>query len=40
MSQGNRLEKLKEVVASLDADVVGLQEIDKRAALRLVGCVE
>lgn len=35
-SQGNRLEKLKDVVAALDADVIGLQEIDNRAALHLV----
>ena len=35
-SQGNRLEKLRNVVAALDADVIGLQEIADRAALALV----
>lgn len=35
-SQGNRLEKLKDVVAALDADVIGLEEIDNRAALQLI----
>ena len=35
-SQGNRLEKLRDVVSMLDADVIGLQEIADRAALRLV----
>ena len=34
--QGDRLEKLKEVIALLDADVIGLQEIDNRAALERV----
>lgn len=33
---GDRLEKLREVIELLDADVVGLQEIDDRAALELV----
>lgn len=35
-SQGNRLDKLKEVIDLLDADVIGLQEIDDRAALQLL----
>lgn len=35
-SQGNRLDKLKEVINLLDADVIGLQEIADRAALNLV----
>lgn len=35
-SQGNRLDKLREVVAALDADVIGLQEIADRAAIELV----
>ncbi len=35
-SQGDRLAKLKEVIALLDADVIGLQEIADRAALALV----
>lgn len=35
-SQGDRLDKLREVVSRLDADVIGLQEIDNRAALALV----
>ena len=35
-SEGDRLAKLKQVIALLDADVLGLQEIDDRAALELV----
>jgi endonuclease/exonuclease/phosphatase family metal-dependent hydrolase len=35
-TEGDRLEKLKQVIALLDADVLGLQEIDDRAALELV----
>jgi endonuclease/exonuclease/phosphatase family metal-dependent hydrolase len=35
-TQGDRLQKLREVIDLLDADVIGLQEIDNRAALQLV----
>lgn len=35
-SEGDRLQKLKQVIEQLDADVIGLQEIDNRAALNLV----
>jgi exonuclease III len=35
-NQGDRLDKLKRVVQLLDADVIGLQEIDDRAALELL----
>jgi len=35
-TQGDRLDKLRTVVAALDADIVGLQEIDDRAALALL----
>lgn len=35
-NQGTRLDKLKSVVQILDADVIGLQEIDDRAALELL----
>src|SRR5262245_36515695 len=35
-SKGDRLTKLKQVIALLDADVIGLQEIDDRAALELL----
>ena len=34
--QGDRLEKLREVIELLEADVIGLQEIANRAALALV----
>jgi endonuclease/exonuclease/phosphatase family metal-dependent hydrolase len=34
--QGDRAEKLKQVIAKLDADVIGLQEIDDRAALEAI----
>jgi hypothetical protein len=34
--QGDRLDQLREVIALLDADVIGLQEIADRAALALV----
>ncbi|MBI1902699.1 MAG: lamin tail domain-containing protein [Planctomycetia bacterium] len=34
--QGNRAAKLKEVIDKLDADVIGLEEIDDRAALEAV----
>ncbi|MCI0724765.1 MAG: endonuclease/exonuclease/phosphatase family protein [Acidobacteria bacterium] len=34
--QGDRLQKLQEVIQLLDADVIGLQEIDDRAALELL----
>jgi endonuclease/exonuclease/phosphatase family metal-dependent hydrolase len=35
-TQGDRLQKLRQVIDLLDADVIGLQEIDDRAALNLV----
>jgi endonuclease/exonuclease/phosphatase family metal-dependent hydrolase len=35
-TQGDRLSKLKNVIALLDADVIGLQEIADRAALQLL----
>jgi endonuclease/exonuclease/phosphatase family metal-dependent hydrolase len=35
-SQGDRLAKLQQVIARLDADVIGLQEIADRAALELL----
>ena len=35
-SQGDRLTKLRSVIQLLDADVIGLQEIDNRAALALL----
>jgi endonuclease/exonuclease/phosphatase family metal-dependent hydrolase len=35
-SQGDRLAKLKEVIQRLNAQVIGLQEIDNRAALELL----
>ena len=34
--QGDRLEKLIEAIGLLDASVIGLQEIDDRAALELI----
>lgn len=34
--QGDRLQKLWDVIALLDAEVIGLQEIDDRAALELI----
>ncbi|MHC4270393.1 MAG: endonuclease/exonuclease/phosphatase family protein [Planctomycetota bacterium] len=34
--QGNRLQKLKDVIELLDADVIGLQEIDDRSALKKI----
>jgi endonuclease/exonuclease/phosphatase family metal-dependent hydrolase len=34
--QGNRLQKLKDVIELLDADVIGLQEIDDRTALKKI----
>jgi hypothetical protein len=36
VNQGDRLSKLQEVIALLDAHVIGLQEIADRAALELV----
>jgi hypothetical protein len=36
INQGDRLSKLGEVIALLDADVIGLQEIADRAALELL----
>jgi len=35
-SQGNRLDKLREVITRLDARIIGLQEIKNRAALQLI----
>jgi endonuclease/exonuclease/phosphatase family metal-dependent hydrolase len=35
-NQGNRLDKLRQVITLLDADVIGLEEIADRAALKLV----
>ena len=35
-SQGDRLAKLREVITRLDARIIGLQEIDNRAALQLL----
>jgi endonuclease/exonuclease/phosphatase family metal-dependent hydrolase len=35
-TQGDRLQKLRDVISLLDADVIGLQEIDNRAALELL----
>lgn len=35
-NQGNRLEKLRDVIALLNADVIGLQEIHNRSALELI----
>lgn len=35
-NQGNRQEKLKQVISELGADVIGLQEIDDRAALERI----
>jgi len=36
VNQGDRLDKLKKVIELLDADVIGLNEIDDRAALELL----
>jgi endonuclease/exonuclease/phosphatase family metal-dependent hydrolase len=36
VDQGDRLAKLRTVIESLDADVLGLQEIDDRAALHIL----
>src|SRR5262245_23269350 len=36
VNQGDHLSRLREVIAALDADVIGLQEIADRAALRHV----
>ncbi len=36
VNQGDRLDKLKQVIDVLDADIIGLQEIDDRAALMLL----
>jgi hypothetical protein len=36
VSQGNRLAKLKEVIQRLNAQVIGLQEIDNQAALEFL----
>jgi Endonuclease/Exonuclease/phosphatase family len=36
VDQGDRLQKLRTVIETLDADVLGLQEIDDRAALHLL----
>lgn len=35
-TQGDRLQKLRELIDLLDADVISLQEIDNRAALELL----
>jgi hypothetical protein len=35
-NQGNRLQRLQQVISLLDADVIGLEEIADRAALELV----
>jgi endonuclease/exonuclease/phosphatase family metal-dependent hydrolase len=35
-NQGDRAEKLKQLITKLDADIIGLQEIDDRAALELI----
>lgn len=36
IDQGDRLQKLRSVIESLDADVLGLQEIDDHAALHFL----
>ena len=37
VNQGGRVDRLRDVVQDLDADIIGLQEIDDRAALSKVG---